>query len=509
MKIAVIGGTRFIGVQVVRMLVDLGHTVVCVHRGRTHAAENRAACLHVDRKDRPAFARVMRELDAEVVVDLFAFDDDSEQLLEVLPTTVRRVVHASSIDAYFDPPDAEARPVPIRETDSVRTERWKEFENLSCEAALLRAAEAGRVETAILRLPAVYGPGDYQFREWYFIRRALDGRAHVALPDGGWHLLHRGYVEDVARGIVVAALAPRVRERIYHLGHERAWTVRGIAEGVARAVGHTWKLVDVPAAALPFGTPFQAHRPIVVDTRAFREEFGSRELVSPEEGMARTVAWFREHPPLPGALEVFRSRYGEVFDYAAEDRAISAAVTGTTGRPPADGWIIRAVEDTDQPEVRRMLVEAWGSVGIESLDRSHVADDLPGFLAHRAGRAVGLATFEVRDAACELVTLQSAEPGKGIGGGLLAAVEGAAIRAGCRRIWLVATNDHLDAVRFYQRRGYRVCAIHRDAAHRARVRKPSLPRRGIGGVPIEDYLEMEKPLAGDVDDGANGAGRKC
>jgi Acetyltransferase (GNAT) family len=63
--------------------------------------------------------------------------------------------------------------------------------------------------------------------------------------------------------------------------------------------------------------------------------------------------------------------------------------------------------------------------------------------------------------------------------------------AGCRRVWLITTNDNLRALRFYQRRGFRLVAVHPDALARSRELKPSIPEIGLDGIPLRDELELE------------------
>lgn len=84
--------------------------------------------------------------------------------------------------------------------------------------------------------------------------------------------------------------------------------------------------------------------------------------------------------------------------------------------------------------------------------------------------------------------------GSGGNRALLAAVEEAARAAGCKRLWLITTNDNLAALRFYQRRGYALVAVHRAALDGARQLKPGIPLVGRSGVPLRDELELEKRL---------------
>jgi ribosomal protein S18 acetylase RimI-like enzyme len=124
----------------------------------------------------------------------------------------------------------------------------------------------------------------------------------------------------------------------------------------------------------------------------------------------------------------------------------------------------------------------------------HRPADLPGFVATLDGRPAGLATYVMEDGSCELVTIDSLVEGRGVGTALVDAVAAAARRAGCTRLWLVTTNDNLEALRFYQRRGFVLTALHRDAVVESRRLKPQISERGAAGIPIRDELELELEL---------------
>jgi ribosomal protein S18 acetylase RimI-like enzyme len=80
-----------------------------------------------------------------------------------------------------------------------------------------------------------------------------------------------------------------------------------------------------------------------------------------------------------------------------------------------------------------------------------------------------------------------------VGTALLEAVERIAAERGCRRLWLLTTNDNVDALRFYQRRGFRLARLNPGAVDEARARlKPELPTVGDYGIPIRDELVLEK-----------------
>ncbi len=122
------------------------------------------------------------------------------------------------------------------------------------------------------------------------------------------------------------------------------------------------------------------------------------------------------------------------------------------------------------------------------------AHELPGFVAHEHGEALGLATYTLDGGECEIVTIDSLVEGRGVGSALLEAVAEAARRAGCRRVWLVTTNDNLPALRFYQKSGFVLASLRRNAVTSSRNLKPEIPQFGVDGIPIRDELELELEL---------------
>jgi ribosomal protein S18 acetylase RimI-like enzyme len=118
----------------------------------------------------------------------------------------------------------------------------------------------------------------------------------------------------------------------------------------------------------------------------------------------------------------------------------------------------------------------------------------PGFVAEANGRPSGIVTFAEDDEGLEVVYLQATEPRRGVGTNLLEAV---VRRANGRRVWLVTTNDNLDALRFYQRRGFRLVQLRVGAVDDARRDlKPAIPALGNFQIPVRDELILELERAG-------------
>ena len=169
-------------------------------------------------------------------------------------------------------------------------------------------------------------------------------------------------------------------------------------------------------------------------------------------------------------------------------------------------FTIRPLEREDREWVAHFLDERWGTTQIVSRGRAVYGHLLPGFIAERSletadeaegddepsAENIGLITLHIGELECEITTLDSLDESMGVGSALVEAVENWAREAGRRRLWLVTTNDNLEALKFWQKRGYVLVAVHRNAIAKARRVKPQIPITGLHGIAIRDEIELEK-----------------
>lgn len=119
----------------------------------------------------------------------------------------------------------------------------------------------------------------------------------------------------------------------------------------------------------------------------------------------------------------------------------------------------------------------------------------PALIAVGSGRIMGALTYIPGGSTWEVLTLHAEEPKRGIGSALMKALEGEARAGGCTRLFLTTTNDNLDALRFYQRRGFEFVEVRRGAVDESRKGlKPSIPRVGDNGIPLRDEILLERWL---------------
>lgn len=155
---------------------------------------------------------------------------------------------------------------------------------------------------------------------------------------------------------------------------------------------------------------------------------------------------------------------------------------------------IRPLAPDDRDRVAHFIRERWGTELVVAHGSVYFPHNLPGFAALEGETIVGLVTYCSTGEVCEIVSLDSLRPNGGLGTALIEAVKETARQAGCKRLWLITTNDNLNALRFYQKRGFQLVAVHRNALERTRLIKPQLPLVGEHGIPLRDEIELELPL---------------
>ena len=157
-------------------------------------------------------------------------------------------------------------------------------------------------------------------------------------------------------------------------------------------------------------------------------------------------------------------------------------------------FFIRAANENDRPFIREFIARRWYGEAIIVHGEFFYPAELPGFVAMKDQRVLGLVTYHIRTPECEIITLDSLAEGMGIGSQLIQAVKKTAVEAGCICLTLITTNDNLESLGFYQKRGFRIRTVYPSAVERAREFKPSIPRLGNNGIPIRDEIQLEMNL---------------
>lgn len=148
----------------------------------------------------------------------------------------------------------------------------------------------------------------------------------------------------------------------------------------------------------------------------------------------------------------------------------------------------------NRERVNDFIQERWLSLRMIVRGRAVDMSGIDGVAAVEDGRLVGLVTYIVTDETLEIMSLDSVEEGRGTGTALLGRAVAAAREKGCARVALITTNDNVKALRFYQKRGFDMARLYRDALEVSRKLKLEIPLIGMDGIPLRHEIELEMKL---------------
>lgn len=155
---------------------------------------------------------------------------------------------------------------------------------------------------------------------------------------------------------------------------------------------------------------------------------------------------------------------------------------------------VRALEEADRPWVTALCRRLFAGDEVVSLGRALRPAVLPGLVAWERKRRAGVLCYREEPGGAEIVLLAADPPGRGAGGALLASLEAQGRDRGWTRLRLLTTNDNTPALRFCQRRGWDLVALHAGAVAGDRASKPGIPAAGVDGIPLRHLLELERRL---------------
>ncbi len=351
MRVMAIGATGFIGRHVIVQLVEAGHDVAVLHRGSVPLfASDGVTEILGERSNLTGLRSEFRKWSPDVVVDMILSSArQAHETLEAFHGIAGRVVAISSGDAYramavlhrLD--KGPIQPVPLHEASALRTATkpysaealagarlvfpWinDEYDKVQVEEAIASDPE---LPATILRLPMVYGPGDLLHRLYSVVKRMLDGRPAILQEQtfAQW-VPCRGYVENVAHAIVLAATTKSAAGRIFNIAEpeqdtEAQWTAR-----IGAILDWTGRVIALPRDAMPkhLLTPHNFEQHLFMDSSQIRAELGYTERVPVGEALRRTIEWEKANPP----ERIDPAQY----DYQAEDEALTLVSTTHTAAP--------------------------------------------------------------------------------------------------------------------------------------------------------------------------------
>lgn len=328
MRALIVGGTGPTGPFIIRGLIERGYRVAMLHRGTHELAEIPAEVehIHVDPWD-PAAVRdalAQRTFDLSIVT----YGRLRATAANLVGRT-GRFISAGGFPAFrgfadpwqFTPvgmpvPNYEDGPKVANEEEHSRGYRIRLTEEM-----VLAAHPQG----THFRYPYVYGPRQPLPREWCIVRRILDRRPHIILPEGGLTLCTFGYSGNVAQAVLLAVDNPTASAgQIYNTGDEHVLSLAQVVECICTALDHRMEIVSMPwelaRPAWPMiMQPLPTHR--VFDIGKMRHELGYRDMLPAPEALALTARWYADNPPPPGGEVEWVLQ--DPFEYETEDRLIA------------------------------------------------------------------------------------------------------------------------------------------------------------------------------------------
>jgi nucleoside-diphosphate-sugar epimerase len=332
-----LGGSGQTGRALIPRLRERGWEVVVGSRGE-HELTPGVEHVQVDRADTDALRQALG-VGADVLVDFVAFEQEHAEQLLALRELIGSLVVISTASVYTDregrtfdeaktPEQFPRFPIPISERDQPTVRPGGA--SYSTKKAAIERVLLGQTDlpASLIRAGAIYGPGG-SVREWYFVKRVLDGRRLVMLGDRGQSRFHPVSTENLAELIWLAAEHPG--RRVVNAGDPGPPTLLEISRAIAAALGHEWTEVLLPTLGEPCETPWSCPRPVVLDMTEAAFEVGYRPVTTYERAVPATCEWLveatKEHPwqeLMPRMAEYLQ----DAFDYEAEDELLGELVKG-------------------------------------------------------------------------------------------------------------------------------------------------------------------------------------
>jgi nucleoside-diphosphate-sugar epimerase len=325
----VIGGTGPTGIWIVQGLVDRGWHVTILHRGTHERPETPAEVehLHHDPYDADDLRAGLEGRTFDLCVAMYG---RLRRIAEIMSGQVGQFVSVGGVPAIrgwmnpflFEP---NGLPVPADEHQALVADE-------SEDAKGYRVARTEEVvfehhpRAAHFRYPYAYGPYQVVPREWSVVRRVLDGRRRIIVPDDGLTLHHHGFTRNLAHAVLLGIEQPDAAAgKVFNAADEEVLSIRQVIELIAAELDHSLEIVSMPYdLAVPawplMAQPLPTHR--VLDLTRLKSDLGYHDLVPAREAVGITARWLADNPLKPGDTEEIVLT--DPFDYAAEDTLIDA-----------------------------------------------------------------------------------------------------------------------------------------------------------------------------------------
>jgi nucleoside-diphosphate-sugar epimerase len=325
-NVLLIGGTGPTGPPIARRLAERKYKVTLLHSGNHEVPEvAHLRHIHADVFSEHGIRDAIGNETFDLVIASYG---RLRSIAEVFVGRTGRIISIGGAPVYrgfFDPQvyDPPGLPIPTREDATLASESEdnKSYKIKRTEEILFDHHPSA----THFRYPYVYGPRQLAPREWCIVRRILDGRPHLILPDDGLSIIPFGYTENLAHAITLAVDHPDASMgEVFNCGDEEKLTIRQVAEIITNELQHEWDLLSIPAdLAIPARPLMQNYRTThrYIDTSKLQYLLGYRDVVPARAAIRLTARWLVDNPPERGGYE--ETALQDPFNYAAEDRLAS------------------------------------------------------------------------------------------------------------------------------------------------------------------------------------------
>jgi nucleoside-diphosphate-sugar epimerase len=332
LKALVIGGTGPTGPHVLTGLLERGYEVTILHRG-VHEPEGLPPVRHIHAD--PHFAETLvNALGDEKFDVVIAMYGRLRAIGEVFPGRCGHLICVSGVPLYrgfIDPQNSAPYGMKLMahedspKADTANLASKSAMLILNAERFVFEQGEAGGFAVSSIRYPQIYGPRNIIPWEWAVVKRVLDGRRRMILPDNGLWIISRCAARNAAEVVLRIADHPEVAAgQAYNCADEDQFSVRQWAEIVAEMAGGGLEFIGIPASiarsSLTEFLPPGARPHMILSIDKAREELGYSDVISAWNALQETVDWMVRNPIEPADYPLYTAK----FDYDLDDRLIDS-----------------------------------------------------------------------------------------------------------------------------------------------------------------------------------------
>ncbi len=331
-SVLVVGGTGPTGTAIVRRFIDAGLHVTVYHTGRHEGAlAKEVEHIHGDPRSAEDIHRQLESSQWDVAI---CTSGRLRLLATELAGKATRLVGITGQPVYrgtMRPTPEGTVMVPVPET----ADRQSDADNYTGRVAIgedqvLEQHRRGDFEGVIVRYPGVYGEYGHLNHEWAIVKRVLDGRTRMAMPNGGATYFQRGYAENLGQLVFLSATRAEAAGEVFNGGDERVMNGRQVAQVILDELEYQMEVIDIPSRFVPGTYPLAQKSSIVLDMSKARELLGYRDVVDVEQATRLTARWLRNNPDVGRATN---PAFGGSLEYEHEDQALDWYI-GATAQPP-------------------------------------------------------------------------------------------------------------------------------------------------------------------------------